>query len=73
MREPDRNMFMNPTNDYGQYKEWSARVPESSARSYLIKDPLVYPSNADIATGGELPPIAPAKDYNYILNQRFIR
>jgi hypothetical protein len=73
LREPDRNMFMNPTNDYGQYKEWSDRVPESSARSYLIKDPLVYPSNADIATGGELPPIAPAKDYNYILNQRFIR
>jgi len=73
MREPDRNFFMNPTNDYGQYKEWSDRVPESSARSYLIKDPLVYPSNADIATGGEAPPIAPAKDYNYILNQRFIR
>ncbi len=73
LREPDRNMFMNPTNDYGQYKEWSDRVPESSARSYLIKDPLIYPSNADIATGGELPPIAPAKDYNYILNQRFIR
>jgi hypothetical protein len=73
LREPDRNMFMNPTNDYGQYQEWSDRVPESSARSYLIKDPLVYPSNADLATGGEAPTIAPAKDYNYILNQRFIR
>jgi hypothetical protein len=48
MREPDRNMFLNPTNDYGQYKEWSNRVPESSARSYLIKDPLIYPSNADL-------------------------
>ena len=73
MREPDRNFYMEPTYDYGQYQDWSDRVPQSSARSYLLKDPLVYPSNADIATGGESPLLAPAQDYNYILNQRFVR
>ena len=73
MREPDRNFYMEPTYDYGQYQDWSDNVPQSSARSYLLKDPLVYPSNADIATGGESPLLAPARDYNYILNQRFVR
>jgi len=73
LRNPERNMFMNPTNYYGQYQEWSDRVPESSAHSYLMKDPLIYPSNADIATGGDEPDIAPSKDFNYILNQRFVR
>ena len=73
LRDPRRNMFENPTNAYGQYQEWTDRVPESSAHSYLLKNPLIYPSNADIATGGEKPIISPAKDFNYIRNQRFLR
>ena len=51
LRDPMRNMRQEDT--WGQYQLWSSNVPETTARSQLLMDPLIYPSNADIATGGE--------------------
>ncbi len=71
MREPERNM--RDEASYQQYKNWYPRVPETTARVELLKDALIYPSNADIATGGEELYVAPPKDFNYIQNIRFTR
>lgn len=59
--------------DYQQYKEWTPNVPETTARFQQMKNQLVYPSITDMATGGESLYVAPPKEYNYILNQRFTR
>ena len=58
-------------SDFQQYKEWTPSVPETTARFEQMKNPLVYPSVIDMASGGEPLYVAPAKDFNYILNQRF--
>ena len=71
MREPERNM--RDEASYQQYKNWYPRVPETTARVDLLKDALIYPSNADMATGGEELYVAPPKDFNYIQNLRFTR
>jgi len=60
-------------SDFQQYKEWTPNVPETTARFQQMKNPLVYPSITDMATGGEPLYVAPAKDFDYILNQRFTR
>ena len=46
---------------------------ETTARMELMSNPLIYPSNVDMATGGEKLYVAPSKDFNYILNQRFVK
>ena len=51
IRDPYRNMRQEDLS--GQYQLWSDRVPETTARAQLMQDPLIYPSNADLATGGE--------------------
>ncbi|MHA2040101.1 MAG: hypothetical protein ACW98X_27150, partial [Promethearchaeota archaeon] len=66
--------FENNTRDeadYQQYKEWTDRVPMTTARFQQMKNPLVYPSITDMATGGESLYVAPPKDFNFVMNQRF--
>ena len=60
-------------SDFQQYKEWTPSVPETTARFQQMKNPLNYPSIVDMATGGEPLYVAPARDFDYILNQRFTR
>jgi hypothetical protein len=71
MREPSRNM--RDEASYQQYKNWYPRVPETTARVEQLKDALIYPSNADMASGGEELYVAPPRDFNYIQNARFTR
>lgn len=56
LRDPYRNMRQEDL--YGQYQLWSPNVPETTERAKLMQDPLIYPSNADIATGGEAKQVA---------------
>ena len=58
---------------FQQYKEWTPKEMQNTARIEMMSNPLIYPSNVDMATGGEKLYVAPAKDFNYILNQRFVK
>lgn len=72
LRQPERNMRQEDL--YGQYQMWSDRTPQSSSHAYLLKDPLIYPSNADFATGGLQKELASEKDISIITllqNNRF--
>lgn len=58
---------------FEQYKQWTPKEMKTTARMDMMSNPLIYPSNVDMATGGEDLYVAPAKDFNYILNSRFIK
>ena len=69
MRDFERN-----TRDeayYGQYQGFSPAVMPTSARQDLLTNPLVYPSNADLATGGELPEVGKPTLFDLIKQTRF--
>jgi hypothetical protein len=70
MREFERNAFDECY--YGQYQGFYPTIMPTTARRDLLSNPLVYPSNADIATGGELKELAPPDQFNWILNNRFV-
>ena len=69
MRDFERN-----TRDecyYGQYQGFSPAVMPTSARQDLLTNPLVYPSNADLASGGELQEVGKPTLFDLIKQTRF--
>ena len=73
IQNPMRDFERNTRDEayYGQYQGFSPAVMPTSARQDLLTNPLVYPSNADLATGGELQEVGKPTLFDLIKESRF--
>lgn len=73
IQNPLRDFERNTRDEcyYGQYQGFHPAVMPTSARQDLLTNPLVYPSNADMATGGELQEVGNPTLFDIVKQSRF--
>ena len=73
IQNPMRDFERNTRDEcyYGQYQGFYPEVMPTSARQDLLTNPLVYPSNADLATGGELQVVGKPTLFDLVKESRF--